>query len=134
MNIVTLVVFNLVKAGSKQTSQYETVLSGANPESKNECVQLKYLKLDPKDLLRVSNITVQLEKFDKRFEFNNSIHIEISASTEKKYHLKFIMAHLHASSTTQSTSLPQQWTVKKPPSFSVEYNQFTSYYVKCFCS
>jgi len=41
MNIVTLVVFNLVKAGSKQTSQYETVLSGANPESKNECVQLE---------------------------------------------------------------------------------------------
>ena len=83
MNIVTLVVFNFVKAGSKQISRYETVLNGANPESKNECVQLEYLKLDPKDLLRVSNITVQLEKFDKRFEFNNSIHIEISASTEK---------------------------------------------------
>ena len=83
MNIVTLVVFNLVKAGSKQTSQYETVLSRANPESKNECVQLEYLQLDPKDLLRVSNITAQLEKFDKRFEFNNSIHIEISASPGK---------------------------------------------------
>lgn len=100
MNIVTLVVFNLVKAGSKQTSQYETVLSGANPESKNECVQLEYLKLDPKDLLRLSNITVQLEKFDKRFEFNNSIHIEISASPEKKissqiYHGAFACIEYH---------------------------------------
>ena len=83
MNIVTLVVFNLVKAGSKQTSRYETVLSGANPESQNECVQLEYLTLDPKDLLRVLNISVQLEKIDKRFELDNSTHIEISASPEK---------------------------------------------------
>ena len=93
-------VFNLVKAGSKQTSRYETVLSGANPESQNECVQLEYLTLDPKDLLRVSNISVQLEKIDKRFELDNSTHIEISASPDKTksnqiYHSAFARIEHH---------------------------------------